>query len=254
MSGTGSSRSEDAGASSPRPAEEEWLARALDYPYGAPRRSYILDGGRERPFDPDATDGRVPVVAYGSNQSPRQLRRKFGQKGGAPIPVERARLAEHDVVYSAHLSMYGAVPAALRHVPGTMVDVAVTWLDQDQLVAMHTTEVPNSNYGFARLEGIALALEGGGRLETAYVYLSIRGHLALDGAPVALAEVRADGRGLGAAPQSHMLARVRDRLEPGASLSAFVAGTLSDHGTRRARIAALAAHAIPAAHPPGTMY
>ncbi len=186
------------------------LARALDYPYTIATRSFVLAGGQEQPFSAAATAGRVPVLAYGSNQSPEQLRRKFAA-ADAPVAVQRAVLGDHDVVYSAHLASYGAVPAALRHVPGTRVGIAVTWLARDQVAHMHATELPHGNYAFARLDGIDVTLAEGGRLTTAYAYVNTRGHLDWHGAavgagrrqrhrPCARDGAPARGAGLGARP------------------------------------------------------
>ena len=227
------------------------LARALDYPYTIATRSFVLAGGQEQPFSAAATAGRVPVLAYGSNQSPEQLRRKFAA-ADAPVAVQRAVLGDHDVVYSAHLASYGAVPAALRHVPGTRVGIAVTWLARDQVAHMHATELPHGNYAFARLDGIDVTLAEGGRLTTAYAYVNTRGHLDWHGAAVALAAVSATGRALATAHQPEVLGWVRDRLAPAAPLAAFVAGSVADAALRRARIAALAQQALPPAHWPAT--
>ena len=56
------------------------LARAAGYPYGITEASFTLIGGDAHPFDPALTAGRTPVIGYGSNQSPEQLRRKYGER------------------------------------------------------------------------------------------------------------------------------------------------------------------------------
>lgn len=183
------------------------------------------------------------MLGYGSNQSPERLRQKFPESG-AVVPVQRAMLAEHDVVFAAHLAVYGSVPASLRHVPGTTVGVAVTWLDQGQLTAMHATEVATGNYVFARLHGVRVALDDGVVLDEVSVYLGERGHLDVDGEAVALAAVPATGRRLRAMSQDDALEHVRRRLAPAHSLADFVAHTVDDHGLRRQRIAALQAASV----------
>ena len=159
------------------------LQRAAGYPYDITQTSFTFIEGEAAPFDPALTRGRYPVIGYGSNQSPQRLRQKYGTTH-APIPVQRGRLADHDVVYSAHFSSYGSLPAALRYVEGTTVSVAVNWLDDTQLAAMHPTE--SDNYHYARLTDISLQLEEGEALAEAYAYLSFRGHTAHDGEPIAL--------------------------------------------------------------------
>ena len=225
------------------------LSRARRYPYDIPDRAFTLRGGKAAAFDARDRDGRTAVVGYGSNQAPERLLQKFPGTD-AVVPVQRARLADHDVVFAAHLATYGSVPASLRHVPGTVVSVAVTWLDDGQLAAMHATEVATGNYVFARLHGVRLALDDGTVLDEAGVYLGERGHLDVDGGVVALAAVAADGRRLPEMTQDAALEHVRRRLAPDDGLARFVADTVADHGLRRRRIAALQRASIAAARWP----
>ena len=221
------------------------LARAAGYPYGATAISFTFIDGQARPFDPALTRGRTPVIGYGSNQSPEQLRRKFGENR-SPIPVQRAWLDDHDVVYSAHFASYGSLPAALRHVPGTRVAVAVNWLDDQQLAVMHPTE--QQNYHYARLTGIALHTSEGERLDSAHAYLGFRGHVARNGMPVALAEVKAENRTLPALGQLEALALMRDHMAPGEHLADFVRAHIDDAALRAARVVGLLAHAVEVVH------
>jgi len=194
---------------------------------------------------PALTEGRTPVIGYGSNQSPEQLRRKYGANV-SPIPVQRAWLDDHDVVYAAHFASYGSLPAALRHTPGTRVAVAVNWLDNAQLAVMHPTE--QQNYHYARLTGIGLHLAEGGTLDSACVYLGFRGHVARDGLALALAEVEAQNRTLPALGQLDALRLMRDLMAPEETLSAFERGHIDDAALRAERVAALLAFAVEATH------
>ena len=103
------------------------------------------------------------MIAHGSNRSPEQLQRKFADLPVAEtsIPVTRAWLADHDVVYSAHVTQYGAIAANLRSTPGTTVEIYVTWLSEPQLNRMHETELGGENYAYGRLSGIDLKIEAG---------------------------------------------------------------------------------------------
>lgn len=248
MCATASNRTEIADPAADKLAAER-LARAIDYPYAIATASFVLERGLAKPFAAALTAGRIPVLAYGSNQAPAQLARKFGT-AHTPIPVQRAELADHDVVYSAHLASYGAVPAALRHVPGTRVAIAVTWLTREQVERMHATELPHGNYAFAHFGGIELTLAEGGRLAGVYAYVNTRGHLDWRGEAVALAAVGASGRTLPTADQPEVLGHMRDRLAPAATLAAFVTGSVADAALRRARVAAMPS--LPPAHWPAT--
>lgn len=221
------------------------LKRAAGYPYDITQTSFTFVDGEAAPFDPALTMGRYPVIGYGSNQSPQRLRQKYGTVH-SPIPVQRGRLADHDVVYSAHFSTYGSLPAALRHVEGTTVSVAVNWLDDEQLTAMHPTEW--DNYHYARLTGISLLLAEGEELGEAYAYLSFRGHVAHDDEPIALAEVTADNRRHGALNQMDALALMRDRLAPGVALAEFVHAHIADDDVRAARVQQLRGAAVDGHH------
>lgn len=221
------------------------LRRAAGYPYDITRHSFTLVGGAEAPFDRALTKGRYPVIGYGSNQSPVRLRQKYGT-AHAPIPVQRAQLADHDVAYSAHFATYGSLPAALRHVEGTTVSVAVNWLDDAQLETMHPTEL--DNYHFVRLTDITLRLAEGETLREAYVYLSFRGHVGDGDEAFALAEVAADNRRHRAVGQLEALALMRDRMAPGEDLTSFVRAHIADADVRSARVRQLMAAAVTVRH------
>jgi len=221
------------------------LIRAVAYPYDITAHSFTFIDGEAAPFDAAHTAGRRPVIGYGSNQSPLRLRQKYGTDH-APIPVQRAWLADHDVVFSAHFSSYGSLPAALRHVPGTRVAVAVNWLSDAELEVMHPTEL--DSYNFARLDGLSLALEGGAIIDAAWAYLSFRGHVGDDAQPFALAEIAAEGRHLAALSQREALALMRDRIAPGEDLAAFVRAHIDDPEIRDARVRLLQSAAHPVVH------
>lgn len=222
---------------------DDAIDHALAYPFGIPEQSYLFDGDRPQPLpDPAAADveGRTPVIALGSNQSPAQLARKFGGTGLGVIPVLKAWLAEFDVVYAAHLSRYGSVPATIAPSAGTEAAVCVTFLTAGQLCHMHETEIGTGNYDFHELSGVGLTLAGGAVLQRAWVYVARRGILSHQGAPLALAEVAASRRRHAAMRQPEVQALVRDRLAPDTDLRAFIAETVADETTRARRTEALA--------------
>ncbi len=229
-------------------SDVDLLALAKSYPYPAPDSSYLFADGEAGPIERAEFEGRVPVLAHGSNRSPVQLKRKFGS--AAEIPVSLGWLADYDVVYSAHITQYGAVASTLQHRPGTRVRLAVNWLDEAQLARMHETEGP-SNYGFGRLVGIDLSLEHGPVVERreALVYLGRNGCLDLDDGPVGLAAVTAEGRGHHAHHQEEALALVRARHRPEMGLEDMILEAVRDSSRRLALTNEMKARAVPVAAP-----
>ena len=117
--------------------------RAITYPYQVPMYSYLQLGEHSIPLNADnlsflrgfasneppalsnsgiryflAGTAEVdraftPILAAGSNASPQQLLRKFGDAQGLAIPVVHGQIGGYSSVYSAHLTRYGALPATL---------------------------------------------------------------------------------------------------------------------------------------------
>jgi len=235
-------------------SEPELLTLAKSYPFAAPAQSYLFRQGAAVPLDPglsvpDLYRGRTAVIAHGSNRSPDQLRRKFGKE--SEIPVTRAWLADYDVVFSAHVAMYGSIAANLQHAPGVRACVFITWLTDTQLTRMHETELGGENYFFGSLDGIDLVLEQGPQdgLHAARVYLSTRGCVAVQGRPVGLAAVEAQGRTHAVLPQASVQEEVRRRHRADEDLDEFILRNIRDRARRAALIAEMGAQSLPAAAP-----
>jgi len=174
---------------------------------------------------------------------------KFGHDASHVIPVQRARLAAFDVVYSAHISSYGAVPAMLQGSPGASVSIAVTWLDEVQMEIMHDSEISASNYAFVELSRVQLTLDDGNVEHTAYAYVSSRGHLSHEDAPIALAVIECSGRRYPALTTEQALERVRERVAPGMDPDAFIHRLVDDLHYRRQVTRMLAEDAEAFSHP-----
>jgi hypothetical protein len=197
------------------------LRRALDYPYAAPDRSYLYRDGEahELPGDPDLA-GRTPLLSYGANAAPEALDRKLASLPNPELPVLRAELEGFDVVYSAHVSPYGAVPATLIESLGTTAPVFVLHPTPEQHALLTASE---PNYDLVEVEGIA-------------AFRSKHGCLEIDGAPVALTAIRASGRMLPELDEPEILERVRLQVEPDADLETFVRRCVERGGIRPLRI------------------
>lgn len=222
------------------------IRHAKSYPFGIPRRSYLLRNGVAEPLaerdDIDRhTAGRTPVIASGSNRSPQRLIEKYGDTH-APIAVEHAWLADFDVVYAAHITRYGSIPATVHPVPGMRVSVSLTWLDDDQLEAMHATE---GNYDYLHLERIALTTEAGAHHDAATAYIAKAGSLAVNGSLVGLKAVPAKDRPHIALTQRAAQGLVHGRTAPDIHFDDFVSGNVTDEALRRRHTEALRRSAVP---------
>lgn len=197
----------------------EIVKRALAYPYPAPARSFIQIGGRTIPLPPEGVDlsARPPLLAYGANGSPAVLARKLASLPDQPLPVLRAELDGFDVVYSAHVSPYGAVPATLLRSPGTTVPVFVAYPTAEQRRLLSATE---PNYELEALRGISCRLEGGAELTALDAYLSRHGELRVDGSTIALS----------AMAEPEILELVRAHLSPELTLERFILHTAEQGG------------------------
>src|SRR5262249_24812891 len=146
--------------------------------------------------------------AYGANASPEALTRKLAHLPPEPIAVLRVALSGWDVVYSAHVTRYGAVPAAVVASPGTVASVHLVFPSDEQFAALAATEGRNSRLGPLADFSCELEIGGGGPAEIA-AFLSVHGPLLLDGAPVALAAIPACDRAFAELTTPEMIDRVR---------------------------------------------
>ena len=124
---------------------------------------------------------RTPVLAYGANAAPERLRRKFAPVNQTVFPVLNARLQDFDVVHAAHISSYGAVPATIEHSPGTVCDIAITFLDERELARMHETEFRRHTYLFGLLSNVRLEPDLLPAMDTVSSYVGGFGHIAPEG-------------------------------------------------------------------------
>lgn len=192
------------------------LARALEYPYATPDRSYLYVDGTAAELPPEGPDlgDRTPLLSYGANASPEALGRKLAQLPGVEMPVVQFELTGLDVVYSAHVSPYGAVPATLVESPGTVAPVFLLHPTAKQLALLTASE---PNYDLVEVEGIP-------------AYRSKHGCLEIDGSPVALAAVRSVGRTLPEHDEPSVLELVRASLEPDLNLEEFIRAAIAHGG------------------------
>ena len=204
----------------------EIVERALAYPFAAPASSFIQLGSEtlELPAEGPDLSGRTPLLAYGANAAPEALAAKLATLPEVPLPVLRTALAGFDVVYSAHVSFHGAIPATLTPSPGTTAPVFVMHPTAEQLALLSATE---PNYELAEAGGTP-------------AFLSRHGPLLLDGEPVALTAVASAGRTLPEMSERQVLELARRRLAPEQTLEQFVLACIESGG-----VAALPAFGVP---------
>ncbi|MBB3066713.1 hypothetical protein [Limibacillus halophilus] len=225
--------------------DADLLALAKGYPYEAPTESYLYRDGRTFPISQADFVGRTPVIGHGSNRAPSQLRRKYGNLSGrqSEIPVTLAWLHGYDIVYSAHVTRYGAIASTLCPAPGCRVVVAINWLDSEQLAFMHRTE---GFYSYGSLRGVDLRqFDGQGpALSEAFVYRGDHGCLLKDGAPVGLAASWGENRPHRKMSQAEALALVHARHGFVDDLDGHILATIRDEQARLKILEALGAEAL----------
>lgn len=132
----------------------------------------------------------VPVIASGSNASPRQLVRKLAaieRLPVAPVVCVRAEVPDVVAVYSGHVSSYGAIPTTLRHEPGVSSHLFVTFIHSSIIGDIHRSENVGVNYMFCLFDpgssgasGATIKLDDGQAISAAYAYISRHGSLIVD--------------------------------------------------------------------------
>jgi len=116
-------------------------------------------------------------VAFGSNMDPTVVRAKLSRCGASTeVPMTPAVLSGVVPAASAHVSVGGYIPAAIRCQTGARLAVVVAWADPEQLACLDASEPNYRAMGVRDVE-----LPGGALLETALVYATRRGVVELPG-------------------------------------------------------------------------
>ena len=224
------------------------ILHAESYPFARPACSYLFDGGMMRPLSPGAMEGRLPVVASGSNASPSRLAAKFGDR--EKIPVTRAELRDFAVVFAGHFTRYGAIPATLCPHHGAVTDVWITWLSPAQLEVMHRSEgvidcrEAEQRYDFFELTGLDLRPAGLAPIDRAGAYLARR-MFSPAGEAMRFAEIAAHGSSLSARSHRAALRQAAALLEPEEPYQTFMASVLSGTMERQTLFERLTPNTLP---------
>ena len=219
------------------------ILRALDYPYCCPAYDFVLDNGSTKPLqDRNSLEGRIPVLAIGSNRSPEQLLRKFGDQEF--LPVTCIKLCDYDVVYAAHLASYGSIPAVLARSPGTIVDIAINWLSKSQLKRMHETEAIGINYDYGVTKSLKINAEYDYNNREVGCYLGIHGCLSLEKSLIALKEINARDRIFTALSQFEILCKIHSSNSKSIPFEVWLKHLINNNDARRNITATFAQNAI----------
>lgn len=149
------------------------------------------------------------MLGYGSNPAPETLARKLrdAPAAGVAVPVLGLAVDGLDAVWSAHVHA-GYVPATIAPSPGTTLRAWALLLTDDERRVVDASESLGRNYALGRLEGVRARYADGSSCDGLLSYVSLHGALVLDGAPVALGPVPADGRAFPALDEPAVLRRV----------------------------------------------
>ena len=132
---------------------------------------------------------RRPVLSFGSNSAPAQLRAKFASLDPASrvIPVLRAVISGLGLGHSAHVSNPGYLPYVLvDNGSASRLAVFMLWLDLHQVEVMNGTE-PNYDLVGVPVDRYPLTLPGGEIVAGYAAYKGKWGALRLPGASMPLA-------------------------------------------------------------------
>ncbi|MGK2877768.1 MAG: hypothetical protein ACSLFF_04220 [Solirubrobacterales bacterium] len=221
-----------------RSFEPEDFDRAIGYPWERPVESFFMEDGSVRLLGSSAelaeldlgAERRYPLIAFGSNGAPGVLARKLAvlDEDERDVLVLAGALAGFDVVASAHIALYGALPATIIPAPATSVRAGLLMVTATQFTALTRTEF---NYAVARIDGAPFSADLDAPMPDAvYAYVSRNGAFSLDGSPVALKAVPAEGRSLHELEQEHLLDAVAELIIGSGSVAVdVVRETVADY-------------------------
>jgi hypothetical protein len=184
------------------------LDEPLCYPGLRTEYSFVFCGDHLRAldridFDVELTALHAPplanrraVLAYGSNASPAQLRRKLASADCSPVvPMTRGWAQRLAIGYSDHESRYGAIPATVLVDDDAVTEVFVAWLDPEQFELFDRSEQRNYERQPFDLAAHSLYLADGPMPVEIDVYLTTRGVFSHEGVVPAVKGIDTTYRG-----------------------------------------------------------
>jgi hypothetical protein len=159
-----------------------------------------------QPFSTDLKSQREPVIVHG------EILLNSTYPFAEPTLLQRGRLHDSDVVFVGATNHREHVITSLRHIQGTVVDVFVLWLTQDQIRTFSQFCRQNKALRFCRCDHISLGLNDGPFISRAWTILSHADHLSLDGRPLAHKKHPASKRFLPAMNQEELQTKIDQEI------------------------------------------
>jgi hypothetical protein len=215
-----------------RELDDEQYERAISYPWMRPPGScFVTEDGVEHLSDLGAgrrdelireylheSQDRVPLLAYGANGSPERLSQKLAHlpDGHREALILAGDLEDFDIAPAAQPPLFISMPATLMPSPSTLARVAVLFLDHVQFTALWWTEF---GYKLGALSDVKVTTDFTQEPITRVIlFMSRFGTFCHEGAPVAMAALKATNRRFTALTQVEILdAAARMSLGDGAT-------------------------------------
>ena len=159
--------------------EHNWFNKAISYPYEAPNTSFTFKNGKFYKGVHISLKYRIPIISIGSNRSPYQLKNKFGTKEN--LCVTPAKLYNSVIIYAASISGYGSIPATQWPCEGSVSDLNLLWLNQDQLEIMHLSEGLGVAYNYVELDKQTVKIKDEHYSGPIFGYISTSGGYLFEG-------------------------------------------------------------------------
>lgn len=183
----------------PRELREPDYERALAYPWERPIDSFWMEDGVVELLTDDARpaagrEQRYPLITFGSNGAPGVLAGKLSvlDPDERDVLVLTGWLRGFEVAPTAHVAIYGALPATIYRSPETSVRAGLIMATAAQFEALTRTEF---NYVVARLDGSPFEPDlDVPAPEAVLAYVARAGALTVDGSDAALQAIPAERR------------------------------------------------------------
>ncbi|MBJ7353213.1 MAG: hypothetical protein JHC98_00150 [Thermoleophilaceae bacterium] len=221
-----------------RPMEDADFERALGYPWERPVESFLMRDGSVQLLGAGddlsqlelGSEPRYPLIAFGSNGAPGVLSAKLAvlDEDSRDVLALTGELNGYDIVASAHVAIYGALPATIIPSAQTRVRAGLLMVTAEQFTALTRTEF---NYAVARIDGSAFTpdLEWSAP-DAVFAYVSRNGAFTIEGDHVGLKAIPASNRSCHELEQEHVLDAAAELiLGPEASALDVVREVIADY-------------------------